>query len=183
MEEADDPSPSVGTKNPLIIAAEKIPAARATHAGWLQKHSSNNRWSKRYFLILPSAEKRGVSFLVYYKSAAPNSPMLAAMDLSQAGDPAMVPRDADETGTGALFGLQWDKYRRFRASGPEEAARWVASIAAAQGRKGAAAGRGAAGGYQSGGASSFGSPAAGGSDWGASGGGGQKEAGCCCSVQ
>jgi hypothetical protein len=129
-------------KNPLIIAAESLARSSATHAGWLQKLSSSGRWSKRYFLLLPGA---GTSrFLVYYRSANPEAPILASMDVSQAGDPALAPDNSSE------FSIFWDKQRRFRAGSPEEAARWVACIAAAQARKARGGARPAAG-YQAGG--------------------------------
>ena len=89
---AEDDAASTATRNPLIIAAERTPASRATHSGWLHKHSTGGKWSRRFFVILPSVDKRNVSYLVYYKTSAPNAPMLAAMDLSQAGDASLVPR-------------------------------------------------------------------------------------------
>jgi hypothetical protein len=163
-----------GKKNPLILAAELIARSTASHQGWLQKLSSSGRWSKRYFLLLPGAGAQ--RFLVYYRSANPEAPILASMDVSQAGDPAVSPGDS----SGCEFSIFWDKQRRFRAGSPEEAARWVACIAAAQGRKRGGGARGAAAaGFQSG-EGGFSPGAEKGRDWGERppAGGGQ----CCCAV-
>jgi hypothetical protein len=164
----DDLSPKC---NPLIVAAESISRSSAIHSGWLQKLSSSGKWTKRFFLLLPGP---GASrFLVYYRSDNPEAPILASMDVSQAGEPAQAGVDSCE------FTIYWDKLRRFRAGSPEVAARWVACIAAAQARKRGGGMRGASG-FQAGGdAGGFGSPAEKGVPWGE---GQARGGGCCCSV-
>jgi len=175
MDDADEPS--TPQKNPLIIAAEAIQRSSATHQGWLQKLSSSGRWSKRYFLLLPGLDKRSC-FLVYYRTSNLEAPILASMDVSQASDPTLAAATTDC----CEFTIFWDKLRRFRAASPEEASRWVACIAAAQGRKRGGGARGAAG-FQNGADTSggFGSPAERekGQPWGErpSAGGGSS---CCC---
>ena len=161
-------------KNPLILAAEAIARSTAQHQGWLHKLSSSGRWSKRYFLLLPGAGTQ--RFLVYYRSANPEAPILASMDVSQAGDPALSPGDS----TGCEFSIFWDKQRRFRAGSPEEAARWVACIAAAQARKRGGGSRGAAAaGFQSGEGGFSPGGAEKGQAWGERPPAGGK---CCCTV-
>ena len=149
-------------QNPLIAAAEAIERSRAVARGFLKKKSSvKNLWQRRFFLILPGDSDRGVTYyLAYSKTEAPGSPILASMDLSQAGAVHTVEGD----GNGCQFGLLWDKPRYFMASSVDECQMWVATIRRLQAetqRRG------------------------GGKDWNSKrpSGKGKAEGGSCCSVQ
>ena len=79
--------------NPLVIAAARISRSSAVHSGYLRKKkssapASSEKWQKRFFVLLPGAG--GVSYFCYYKTAAIDAVMLAAMDLSRAGPPELV---------------------------------------------------------------------------------------------
>ena len=115
-------------KNPLLIAAEKIARERATMSGYLRKKNSADKLQKRYFLILPGGG--GISYFVYYKSNAADVPMLAAMDLSRAGRPELLPASSPEGD--AAFSIMWDRQRSFQAGSRAEAGKWVEAILAAQ---------------------------------------------------
>ena len=124
-----------GKKNPLVTAAERIARASSSMSGYLRKKKGaapgeKAKWQKRYFQILPGAG--GVSYFVYYKTAAADAPVLAAMDLSRAGRPELVAPAAEESGSDAVFAITWDRFREFQASSKAEAVAWVDAIARAQ---------------------------------------------------
>jgi len=115
-----------GTKNPLVVAAAAVERTRAIARGYLKKKTSSpskNVWQRRFFFILPG-ENGGSYYLAYCKTDAPGSPILASMDLAQAGSVHVVEGD----GNGCQFGLQWDKHRVFLASSAEECQMWVSTI-------------------------------------------------------
>ena len=118
--------------NPLVIAAARISRSSAVLTGYLKKKKSAGdsdaagvKWQKRFFLLLPGAN--GISYFCYYKTAAADAVMLAAMDLSRAGPPELINDGAD-----SVFAIQWDRFREFQASSRAEAVAWVNAIAAAQ---------------------------------------------------
>lgn len=122
--------------NPLVRAAAMIARDNAVMSGWMKKKklSATNggptKLQKRYFMLLPGTG--GVSYFVYYKTAAPDAPMLAAMDLSRAQAPSLVAPADEENGSDSVFAITWDRYREFQASSKAEAAAWVDAIAKAQ---------------------------------------------------
>ena len=152
-----------GTRNPLVQAAQAVSRSRALARGYLKKKSSSRTgaWQRRYFMILPG--EGGAYFLAYSKTEAADSPILASMDLAQAGAVQVVEADACQ------FCLQWDKLRLFAAASADECAMWVGTIRRVQAeRSGRRAGGGGGGG---GGAKEWGQRAAG------------SEGSRCCSVQ
>jgi hypothetical protein len=168
-----------GTRNPLVVAAEAVQRERAIARGYLKKRSSGkNVWQRRFFMVLPG--EGGAFYLAYAKT--PEGPILASMDLAQAGAVHAVEGD----GLGCQFGLQWDKHRVFSASSADECMMWVNTIRKVQAeRKRGGGGGGGGGGSASGAGGSLGSA---GKDWGAGKRGGEGRAGgssggSCCSVQ
>ena len=79
-------------------------------------------------MSLPGAG--GQSFFAYCKSAAADAPVLAAMDLSRAGKPELVPANGEDGD--AVFAISWDRHRTFSAASREEAVKWVDAISRAQ---------------------------------------------------
>ena len=121
--------------NPLIAAAEAIERSRALARGYLKKQSTKQGksiWQRRFFMILPG--QHGSYYLAYSKQDAPGSPILASMDLSQAGGVYQL-----EGLGGCHFALKWDKLREFQCSTADECAMWVGTIRRVQseGRRGA----------------------------------------------
>ena len=152
-----------GTRNPLVLAAQAVSRSRALARGYLKKKSSSKSgaWQRRYFFILPG--EGGAYFLAYSKTEAADSPILASMDLAQAGAVQQVEADACQ------FALQWDKLRAFTAASADECAMWVGTIRRVQAeRSGRRAGGGGGG--------------AGAKEWKGGRGGGEG-GGTCCSVQ
>lgn len=147
-----------GTRNPLVLAAQAISRSRALARGYLKKKSSSRTgaWQRRYFFILPG--DGGSYFLAYAKTEAPDSPILASMDLAQAGGVQLVEADACQ------FCLQWDKLRAFAAASADECQMWVGTIRRVQAER---SGRRAGGG---------------GKEWGQRA-AASSEGGRCCSVQ
>ena len=125
-----------GKRNPLVVAAERVARSNALLSGWMKKKKlaatpgGAAKWQKRYFMLLPGTN--GVSYFVYYKTANVDAPILAAMDLSRAGVPALVSPAEEESGSDAVFAITWDRYREFQASSKVEAQAWVDAIARAQ---------------------------------------------------
>jgi hypothetical protein len=161
-----------GSKNPLVVAAEAVERSRAIARGYLKKQSSGkSAWQRRFFMILPG--ESGSYFLAYSKTEALDSPILASMDLAQAGAVHAV---EGGDGRGCQFGLQWDKHRVFMAGNADECQMWISTIRRVQAERARRGGAGGSGG-------------AGAKDWG----GGRRSAdkagsggsgGCCgCSVQ
>ena len=166
-----------GTRNPLVLAAEAVERGRAIARGYLKKRSSvKNVWQRRFFMVLPGVD--GSYYLAYAKT--PDGPILASMDLGQAGPVHAVEAD----GLGCQFGLQWDKHRVFCASSADECQMWVTTVRKVQAEKARRGGGGSGGG---GGGGSGGAA----KDWGAGGrrsgegkaGSSSSEGGVCCSVQ
>lgn len=111
-------SASKGGKGSLVTLAERLAQQTApTMTGYIKKRNSENRWQRRYFVIVGQ-------YFCYYKSAD-GGPMLCAMDLYRSGVPALAsPGDA----TCCEFKICWDRERLFRAATPAEAAAWVRAI-------------------------------------------------------
>jgi hypothetical protein len=120
----------------LVIEASKIPRETSIIRGFLRKKNSSDKWQKRYFEVLLSANN-GSAYFVYYKDAEKSSPMLCAMDLARSSLPALVVTSVagkELTGSSneADFAITWDKYRTFRAGNRTEAEKWVEAIKTAQ---------------------------------------------------
>jgi hypothetical protein len=120
-----DGAPSHGMlprqKSSLVLAAEQ--AGKASFGGYLRKLNSQQQWQKRYFEVV------GGRYWVYRKSSAPTAEILCAMDLWKSGPPALL--DVSPHGD-AVFSIEWDRLRLFRASNREEAQTWVRQMRMAQ---------------------------------------------------
>jgi hypothetical protein len=87
-------------------------------AGYLYKKSSGGEWQKRYF------ETNG-NYLTYYKTHK-MSKLLAAVALPQVGLIKLVGEVNDGKGSGFVFQIDLrDRQYLLRASGQDEAQRWV----------------------------------------------------------
>jgi len=113
----------ISTKNPaarpLVDAATGLDRSSSLYKGYLQKKTRKGSWQRRFFFILTTG--RGATFLAYSKTDKISDPILASMDLCQAGPVELL---SDRR----CFGIHWDKHRLFMAANPAEALGWVNSI-------------------------------------------------------